>query len=1430
MKLEGFAALVVAGALFCPAAAQLLPPSKLSAAPKISSSTLIEHRLRSIHPALQNKPGKAVPGRYLLGRAEARRQRLAQRSQSTQRPRAEIAHLQTSGSSAPYPGIQLRPMLPAGLLANSVATGDFNGDGHMDFVVANGGSNDLWLYLGKGDGTFQLPQIVPLTKGWTPTYIVAADLRNKGILDLVVAEYDSSTIGVLLGNGDGTFAPEQEYSLPLPAGALTIADFNRDGKPDIAAVLLWEGTYVAANGQFPYLALFTGDGQGNFGTPVITYTGGESSATSLSAGDVNGDGLPDLLVTDVGSQVFLNSGSGTFTAGMTLPFGGTLSAVSAGVLADVNGDGCLDAIASDMNTAAWIGYGDCHGNFTVDSSAPWIWMGAANSNVIVADVNGDGFPDIITTSFPEFFAPAYDSGNSINVALNDGHGHFGNVRNYTGAESYSLAIADFNGDGKPDVVSVSAAEDAAVVYMNLGNADFGFPEGEWIGYPDSFNQAAINLYMTTPTFADLNGDGIPDIFYVSSGLTSLLNDGLGHFSPQISSALTLNSGTYLGDYRLGDFRNTGKQDFLAVAMDHNADFSNGSMFIAFAPGNGDGTFGATTITNLAGADGGLVVGDFNHDGKLDFVAVSTGVNGGWLLTCFLGNGNGTFRTAGTLSISDSAENITRIYTGDFNRDGKLDVLMYTTANSDSGPSSVWEILGNGDGTFRPAKQLYTGFDIFELADLNGDSWLDLIRYDGSVVDGSYTIFLGQPDGTFAQHASYIPYSQNLVYPQPFLQQGDPSHPAAVSQMARSGETDLIDFQFGTHPADISAQILAGNGDGTFTPTYDVFPLSWNAVSPAYSYKLDGSGLSNLLELDTGTASMRVYKAAPAPALQIALEQEQYSGTEGCGWIFPNVPGTSDRSIALASSVLGIELPSSVILPAGALSTRFCFTFGTGFDRFNVFDISAQLNGDTAVAYASHEYDLGFTEALSPASIEFYQPGNSAPITVTLQPDAGYNNVVTLGCLGLPSNIRCSFNPPSVQLTSQTPATSQLTLVVPVSIYGNNGQATDEITVLATDGKINVRQQLQATITNLQVLLNGFSIASPGTSAVSFQVYGLAPYTFSCAGLPAGASCSVSGTPVSGWGYSTLTLTVTLPEGVPSGNYYFSLTANSGSVSGYATANCSVTEIPLPTITGLVPATVAVGIGAFTLTVNGSNFSAGQSVMWNQTALATTFVNSSQLTALVPASQLQSPGAIWITVSGNDLVSAPEQFVVTPDSVLPLVLSLSPATVTTGGTAFALTVNGGNFTSQSQVLWNGLARKTTFVSISQLTATITSADIATDATAQITVATPGKSAATSSAQPLLVISKTPTSSIRSITVANTVGQSSFLFTVTGTNYLPGSVVLLNGYYSLPANMQTWYVSPWQLTGLGYHPNDDGYPVTVATPSGSTVTISNAMLLP
>jgi FG-GAP-like repeat len=145
----------------------------------------------------------------------------------------------TPQTQPPLAGLLFRESLPAGYIPTAVAAGDFNGDGKVDFVVANGGDNNLWLYFGNGDGTFSLPIILPITLGQSPVWIAAADLRGTGKTDLIVAEADSNSIGVFLGKGDGTF---KESSIPLAGSVLHPRHHQTAGRRHVRG----RETYVVA--------------------------------------------------------------------------------------------------------------------------------------------------------------------------------------------------------------------------------------------------------------------------------------------------------------------------------------------------------------------------------------------------------------------------------------------------------------------------------------------------------------------------------------------------------------------------------------------------------------------------------------------------------------------------------------------------------------------------------------------------------------------------------------------------------------------------------------------------------------------------------------------------------------------------------------------------------------------------------------------------------------------------------------------------------------------------------------------------------------------------------------------------------------------------------------------------------------------------------
>ena len=1119
------------------------------------SKAAIERHLQSKHPRVPADPSKPTPGKYLLGRASARSSQLRSRIRATSTPRSALP----GSSSSVFPGIQLRSAIPAGAIANSVVTGDFNKDGHMDFVVANGGTNDLWIYFGNGDGTFQLPQIIPLTQGLTPVYLATADLRGIGVLDLIVAEFDTSTVGVLLGNRDGTFGSEQEYMLPQPPSALVIDDFNHDGKLDIVSVMVTVNNPTTLGVQ--YLATLLGDGTGAFGAPVITLNTNfsfGSTALSLASGDVNNDGFPDVLITgpgDENSQVYLNAGDGTFTPGATVIENGMFNTELAGALADVNGDGCLDALVADANGYVWIALGDCGGNFGPLTYLP---MGDSNAAISVADMNGDGHLDIVTTTIPavdpEFGEVA---GNMMAVAFGDGQGHFSSGSDYVGTGmSYSLAIADFNGDGHPDVVSASPDTDTASVYINDGSGGFGFPQGEWIGLP---GVGVLNAPLSPPTFADVNGDGKPDVVLLDEGyngeyfITSMLNDGTGRFAAPVPSDAGISIvSDRMGDYRLGDFRHTGHLDFLGIGLGLN--YTTGAQYILFAPGNGDGTFGKSTFILTPGAEGEMAVGDFNGDGKLDFVAVGANPNGaGWIMTSFLGNGDGTFRNAGSFAFTDSAHDMARVFAGDFNRDGKLDVLIYDTGNGYwTTASFIWEFLGNGDGTFQAGRQLFNAFQPMAMADVNGDSWLDIVRYDFMWPDGTtqtlgparFTTYLGQPSGGFTQSNSYAPYAGIPLELRPYLQLGDPTTSAMIAEMNGDGKPDEIAFQ---EPAPVGgdeyAQILMGNGDGSFTPTYDVFDFQKVGGFPSYSHILDGTSFSDLLEIDGATSSMHVFKGGPAPALQLALAEAQVTGNSGCGWVFLNVPSSSDTSVALATNVTGVVLPVTVTVPANSLSQQFCYTLSSTYNWHHVFDIQAQLGSTTAVAYASQSYVVGFSEALFPGADQAVYPSqSSAPITVSLTSSQGYASTVQLSCQGLLAGEACNFASHTLNVSPTEVASTTLVVTTSASTAG-----VGPIVVVASDGNVTQRQAINLAVQPLTVnsVSSTLPTTSPGTVTGEILIEGVPPYTPSCSGLPAGVSCTFSGSQPPYPSQTTLTMSVNVVSGVATGIYPFTVEVVSG---------------------------------------------------------------------------------------------------------------------------------------------------------------------------------------------------------------------------------------------------------------------------------------------
>ena len=343
---------------------------------------------------------------------------------------------------------------------NFVIAADVNLDGFPDMIVAN--SDGVSVLLNNGDGTFA-PAVTYGTGGDIAFAVAAADLNGDGIPDLVVTNMCSSApgctnggVGVLFGNGDGTFQTAVSYSVGgIETQAVVIGDFNSDGWPDLVVTSNCQ-IYTCVDGSI-YLVLNNGDG--TFKAPVSI---GPSMGGPLAVGDLNGDGNLDL-VADVG--VLLGNGDGTFTSLGSVTGPGGVGYVPGGsisiALADVNGDGKLDVVVADqVSVKVQLGIGDG----TLQLPVSFKPGGGRPLSVAAADINGDSKLDLLVANeCTSLNKGACVIPGSVSVLVGNGDGTFQLPVKYpsVGRTTTSIAVMDANQDTRPDILVSNACYSSA---------------------------------------------------------------------------------------------------------------------------------------------------------------------------------------------------------------------------------------------------------------------------------------------------------------------------------------------------------------------------------------------------------------------------------------------------------------------------------------------------------------------------------------------------------------------------------------------------------------------------------------------------------------------------------------------------------------------------------------------------------------------------------------------------------------------------------------------------------------------------------------------------------------------------------------------------------------------------------------------------------
>jgi hypothetical protein len=342
-------------------------------------------------------------------------------------------------------------------LSAAVVAADFNGDGHADVVqlssVQTGLEPDpanLKSYLSTSATAFAAPTLT--AAGDDPLYAVAADLNADDLPDVATASLEDGAIKVYFNNAKSPGSFSSPLTLPAPgASQLAVADVNGDGLPDI----------IAADYN---VSLFVQTSAGAFAPPVSLYAGG---ANWVAVGDLNGDGAPDIVVSDdSGVHLLLHTGAAsatTYAAPVTV-FTQTPNAHVSGwnlvAVGDVDGDTLNDLVITDPGPTGGaaptvnvlLQDPAHHGQFLPATSYPVATYSLAQS-IILKDLDNDGHPDIVIGGT-----------DAVSVLLQDGAnaGKFLAATNFTAEDANEVSVADVNGDGRPDIVLASGPTHAVV--------------------------------------------------------------------------------------------------------------------------------------------------------------------------------------------------------------------------------------------------------------------------------------------------------------------------------------------------------------------------------------------------------------------------------------------------------------------------------------------------------------------------------------------------------------------------------------------------------------------------------------------------------------------------------------------------------------------------------------------------------------------------------------------------------------------------------------------------------------------------------------------------------------------------------------------------------------------------------------------------------
>lgn len=647
--------------------------------------------------------------------------------------------------------------LPLGAL--DLETADFDNDGDLDLVISNTGKfwegTSVQYFKNDGNGTFTA--FGQFAAGNGPTGLTAADFNNDGFIDVATAHdayiESANTFAVLLNAGGNGFQSPQIYT--TLGGTRQIAAGDIDGDSDADLIVAHEsnrmtihrnngGTFVQvatllgpSSGSIPEqpmvhaadidldgdidllfantdtgstsrgaMGIYRNDGTGSFGSPeVIQFTPFSTGAVGFQTGDVTGDGWPDIVATCDRSQMWMllrSNGSGGFLAPREFHAGEDPHSAE---ITDLNGDGLLDiTIVGRGSLEACVYLNPGGGDFVQPDILEMVDPALAPvsySNLQTGDVDGDGDLDLVTG-----WSANFNGVYGITVRRNNGDGTFAARETYSAPVfPGAIRLADMDGDSDLDLLWFDEDFNGRFrLRMNDGSGNYG----------PILSRHALACEIKTIEARDVDNDGDLDVILGGCYAEVAISKNLGNTNFGALTFVEVEDGGGTHGLGFGDFNDDGNLDLLTP--------SGVQGYAAINFGNGDGTFGQAFTVPTGRDVKAFDVGDLDHDGDLDFVAVYNLDGNG--ITSRIGRGDGNFFAPQSYhgSNSDTWDNVFNIKLGDADGDGELDAMV---ANFGSQDISFWK--GVGDGSFNRIIRYGVGGQAKDLSfgDFTGDGRPDV---------------------------------------------------------------------------------------------------------------------------------------------------------------------------------------------------------------------------------------------------------------------------------------------------------------------------------------------------------------------------------------------------------------------------------------------------------------------------------------------------------------------------------------------------------------------------------------------------------------------------------------------------------------------------------------------------------------------------------